>query len=224
MLSAVALVPQIIGDVAHAIGQGLAILADRAADAVRSHPCRDRPSALALDRHVVDMEHAVGDLDAVAGQADHPLDVIGLVVGRQLEDDDVAARRHTGENPPLERDRAEFVRLAAETDGEIEGISAVAIAQLVDEQIIADQQGRDHRSRGNVEWLEEEGADDEGDEQGLENDLDQIPDALFRLVGRLDLCRHVSNHRICCPAAPGAVKFRLAALGLPRQRSATRLG
>ena len=72
-----------------------------------------------------------------------------------------------------------------------------------------------------IERLEEEGADDEGDQQRLEDDLHQIPDAFFGLVCRLDLCRHVNDHRICRPVAPDTVNSRLAALATPWQRSAT---
>jgi hypothetical protein len=43
----------------------------------------------ARDRLIVDVQDAVADLDPVAGQADQALDVVGLVVARQLEQDDV---------------------------------------------------------------------------------------------------------------------------------------
>src|SRR5262249_56756548 len=46
---------------------------------------------LALDRLAVDMEHAVDHLDAIAGQADHALDVVSGIVLRQPEHDHVAA-------------------------------------------------------------------------------------------------------------------------------------
>ena len=42
---------------------------------------------------VIDEEATRLHLDAVAGQADEALDVVGLAVARQLEDDDVAALR-----------------------------------------------------------------------------------------------------------------------------------
>src|SRR6202034_4086929 len=55
---------------------------------------RDR---LARDLLAVYNETPLEDMDLVAGQADQPLDVIGLTIARQLEHDDVAALRLGGE-------------------------------------------------------------------------------------------------------------------------------
>jgi hypothetical protein len=60
-----------------------------------------------LDRGPVDVQNAVNDLHAVAGQADDALDVVGLVVGRQLEDDDVATYRLAREQPARDQRQAE---------------------------------------------------------------------------------------------------------------------
>ena len=49
--------------------------------------------ALALDRRAVDVEDALAHLDAVAGQADHALDEVGLGLARRAEHDDLAACR-----------------------------------------------------------------------------------------------------------------------------------
>ncbi|CAD5254240.1 hypothetical protein BOS5A_200099 [Bosea sp. EC-HK365B] len=131
---------------------------------------------LALHRRVVDVEDAVDHLDAVAGQADDALDVIGRSVARQLEHGDVAALRLGGPDPALEQRRAERHR-----------VLRIAVGVFRDEQVIADQQRRDQRARGDVEGLEQQGADHEGDEQRLDDDLDRLEDAAFVLGLVLDL-------------------------------------
>src|SRR6476646_4401603 len=73
--------------------------------------------ALFLHRLAVDVQHAVNHLDLVAGQADHALDIVGLVVARQLEHDHVAALRLLGPDAPGEQIRPEG-----------EGIPAIAVA------------------------------------------------------------------------------------------------
>jgi hypothetical protein len=62
----------------------------------------------ALDRLVVDVKHAPPHLDAVARQPDDPLDVVGAVVGRQLEDHDVAAFRRGEEYAARNQRQAEW--------------------------------------------------------------------------------------------------------------------
>src|SRR5258708_34788189 len=54
--------------------------------------------ALALDRSAVDVEQPVDHFDAVAGQADHALDVVGGIVLGQAKDDYIATLRHRTEN------------------------------------------------------------------------------------------------------------------------------
>ena len=108
-------------------------------------------------RLAVDVEHAADHLDAVAGQPDQALDVVGLVVPRQLEDDDVAALGIVAEDAAVEQRQPEA-----------DGVLAVSIGEFGHEQIIADQQRRDHRARGNVEGLVEEGADAEGDDHRID--------------------------------------------------------
>src|SRR5262249_28019421 len=96
---------------------GIALFYDGMADAVRQRldvaheavavfvdPILD---ALSVDRLVVDIEDAVLDLDAVAGQADDPLDIVGLAVLRPFEDDDVAALHGPLPDAALERRPAE---------------------------------------------------------------------------------------------------------------------
>jgi hypothetical protein len=110
------------------------------------------PDRLQLRRHAVDVEHARLDLEPVAGKADDALDVVRLVVRGQLEDGDVAAPRQPLEHAPREQVQPERERVAA-----------VAVGELRDEQVVADQQRRLHRARGYVERLEREGAHDQRD-------------------------------------------------------------
>ncbi|GJD69745.1 hypothetical protein MMMDOFMJ_2683 [Methylobacterium gnaphalii] len=124
---------------------------------------------LALDRLTVDVEHARDHLDLVAGQADDALDVVGGVVLRQLEDGDVAALR-------LGAPDAGMV-LAGQVLGERQRVFRVAVGVFRYEQIVADQQCRHQRARGDVERLEQQGAHDEGNEQSLNADLQRFADA-----------------------------------------------
>ena len=125
--------------------------------------------ALAHHRLVVDVEQPFLHLDAVAGQPDHALDVVGGVVLRQAEHDDVAARRLGAEDAPRKQRRRQRNRIVA-----------VAVGIFRDEQIVADQQRRLHRSRGDVEGLEQEGADHQRDQQSMDDDADGFTQAAFR--------------------------------------------
>ena len=124
--------------------------------------------ALALHRLLVDVEQPLLHLDAVAGQPDHALDVVGGIVLRQAEHDDIAARRLGAEDAPRKQRRRQRDR-----------IMAVAVGIFRDEQIVADQQRRLHRSRGDVEGLEQEGADHQRDQQRMDDDADGFTQAAF---------------------------------------------
>ena len=138
-----------------------------------------------LHRLAVDVQHAVDHLDAVAGQADHALDVVGGVVLRQPEHHDVAALGlaeapiAAGEQRRRQRQR----------------IMAVAVGVFRHEQVVADQQRRLHRAGRNVERLEQEGADDERDDAGVDQQPDEFADAAF-----FALCSAGHAHR---PLVPG---------------------
>src|SRR5277367_3453089 len=56
---------------------------------------------------------------------------------------------------------------------------AVAVRVFRDEEIVADQKRRLHRSRGNVEWLKQEGANDEGNQERMNDDADGFAQAAF---------------------------------------------
>jgi hypothetical protein len=89
----------------------------------------------------------------------------------QAEYHDIAARRLVAEEAPGEQRRRQRQR-----------IMAVAIAVFGDEQIVPDQQRIHHRSRRDVEGLEQEGADDQRDDEGMNDDPDGLADAaLFAL-------------------------------------------
>lgn len=150
--------------VAHAIGQGLQVLValDRDA-ALAGHGVADKGAG---HQDVVDVELACAHLDVVAGQADDALDVVHRRVAGVLEDDDVAAGGQAAEDAAGEQRRRERQREMA-----------VAIGVFGDEQVVADQQRRDHRAAGDVERLERDGADADGDQHGVEDGLRVVDEA-----------------------------------------------
>ncbi len=160
-----------------AAGQGFQILhrALRAAMFVLGHVIGD---ALALDRFAVDEQDAALHLYAIAGQADNAFDEIGLVVAGQLEDGDVAARGLAFEDAPGERRQAEG-----------KGMPGIAVGEFGNEQIVAHQQGGDHRARGDVEGLVGEGADTQGDQTGIKHGLDGLAPRAVGGFGLLARCR-----------------------------------
>jgi hypothetical protein len=96
--------------------------------------------------NAVEVDDAVAEVDVVAGDADGALDeeqVGGLGLGLE-EDDDVAA-----------------VDVAVEGKGCPFGGGREG--DSIDEDVVADEQGADHRGRGDLEVLEDEGHDEEGD-------------------------------------------------------------
>jgi hypothetical protein len=81
-----------------------------------------------VHRLAVDVQDVADHLDAVARQADHALDVVGLVVARQLEHDDVAAFRCPAE-------QATFAY--RQVDGQTRGILRIAIGPLGHDDVVA---------------------------------------------------------------------------------------
>ena len=117
----------------------------------------------------VDVELALAHLDAVAGQSDDALDVVGRVVARILEHRDIAAVRQAPEDASGERRPAERQRIAR-----------IAVAVFRDEQVVAHQQRGDHAAGGNVERLERDSAHHDGDQAGIDDRLDVLdPGARF---------------------------------------------
>ena len=138
---------------------------------------RERRDLLARDHLAVDEQPAVGHLDLVARQADQALDVVGLAVARQLEHDDVAALGLRGED-------AAGHRRGGEVEKARQRKMRIAVGVFRHEQVVADEQRRHQRTRGNVERLKEQRAHDERDQQRLDDDLDGLPPALFLLHRR----------------------------------------
>ena len=146
---------------------------------------------LALHRLVVDVEQPLLHLDAIAGQADHALDVVGGVVLGQAEHHDIAARGFGAEDAPRKQGRRQRKRIVA-----------VAVGIFRDEQIVADQKRRLHRSRGDVEGLEQEGADHQRDQQSMNDDADGFTQAAF------GFCPGCHAHRF--PNFPVAIRRAVA--------------
>ncbi len=144
---------------------------------------------LALDRLIVDVEQPVLDLDAVARQADDTFDVVGGVIPRQPKHHDVAAVRLRAEDTAREDVRRERDRIVA-----------VAVGIFRDEQIVAHQKRRLHRPRRDVERLEQEGADDERDQKGMDDDADGLAEAAFSFGP--------GGHAHCFPNSRGPMSTR----------------
>ena len=128
--------------------------------------------ALARDRFAVQIDNAVLHLDMVARQADHALDVVRLVVPRQLEHHHVAALRFAAEDPAVEQRQSQR-----------KGKAAVAVGIFRDEEIVADEKRGNHRARRNVERLEREGSHHQCDQDRVEDDFDGLGNSslfLFR--------------------------------------------
>src|ERR1700692_4826657 len=85
---------------------------------------------------------------------------------------------------------------------------AVTVGIFRDEQIVADQQRRLHRSRGDVEGLEQEGADHEGNQQSMNDDADGFTQAA------LSFCPGCHAHRF--PDSPTLKPARWQSIFLTR--------
>ena len=90
------------------------------------------PNPLARHRFAVEIEHVIPHLDVVARQADHPLDEVGGIVAGKLEHHHIAALRIAAQETALHV-------LAQRPGAEGESVAAIAIGELLDKEIIADQ-------------------------------------------------------------------------------------
>jgi hypothetical protein len=137
--------------------------------------------ALALDALAIDVEYALDHLNAVARQTDHALDVILGIIAREFEDGDISAFRVGTEDSTFEKVGAPR-----------EGVPAVAIAELRDEKIVADQQSRDHRAGGNIKGLIEKNTDKYSKQKRMDNYTQRIHDAaaLRVLIFHIRLTAH----------------------------------
>src|SRR5256885_15529634 len=100
---------------------------------------------------------------------------------------------------------------------------AVSVRIFRDEQIVADEQCRLHRSRRDVEWLEQEGADDERDDQRVEDHAYRFGNAAFLplLVRRYAHLPFVPR-RLCPPRA--FVRWGVMSWGCPHFGAASLAG
>ena len=95
-------------------------------------------------RDAVEVDDAVAEMDSVAGDADGALDEEEIRLAGLEEDDDVAA-------------------LDVAIEGEGRPLGGRGEGDAVDEDVVADEEGVDHRGRGDLEVLEDEGHDEETD-------------------------------------------------------------
>jgi hypothetical protein len=111
----------------------------------------DSADSIAAQRQhlAVDRQPAVVHLHPVARQADHALDIGLARIARQSEHDDVAVVRQLAEQPlgGLRRDRHR------------QRVAAVAVGVLRNQQLVADQQARQHRAGGHIIGLGRHGLD-----------------------------------------------------------------
>src|SRR3546814_16470358 len=107
--------------------------------ALRDHEIGD---PFTRDGDAVEDDLAGAHLDRIAGKADHALDIILLVGGRRLEDDDIAAGRQTAEDPARNQRQAERER-----------VFRIAVIPIRTEQIVADVKS------GSTAWRERVGQD-----------------------------------------------------------------
>ena len=95
----------------------------------------------------VDIQAAAAHFYLIAGQADNAFDEIGLVVLRKLEDHDIAALRHVFPYASVKQRQRKRQRMLG-----------ITISIFGNEQIIADIQGRIHRTRRNFERFKQKRA------------------------------------------------------------------
>jgi hypothetical protein len=94
----------------------------------------------------------VNYLNFVAGQADHALDVVGVVVPRQLEHNDISGFGNAAKKPTV-KSRQECAR-----------VRTVTVGVLAHVYIVANQQRGDHGARGDVEGMNEKETNQNGEE------------------------------------------------------------
>src|SRR6476661_5203259 len=143
-------------------------------------PCAGAVDVGVLLALSVAVDVAAADVDAVAGEADHALDVVdaraaarGAVAGLPLFAVRVAADARLGADGRMEHDDLADVRVAE------------VVSDAVDEHALTDLQRRDHRLAGNLVRLDQEGLDGQRETEGDRDDDDELDDrAPRRLRGR----------------------------------------
>src|SRR5262245_44422030 len=104
------------------------------------------------------MENPANNLDAIAGQADNTPSVVSRISSLKPEYDGIAAGGLRRLDTAGEQRR-----------GERQRIVAVVVGIFRHEKVVADEQRLLHRARWNIEGLEQEGADDERDNEGVKD-------------------------------------------------------
>src|SRR5581483_2589372 len=134
-----------------------------------------------VHRPAVEPYPAVLDLNPISGEADDALDEVLVAVLWRNEHDDVS---------PVDRSEANEVAAIGDAwDAEAEdGVGdADAVGDLADEDMVADEQRRLHRARRYHVGLEDEGADEEGEDEGDEQRFGILAERGLSAQGRLDL-------------------------------------
>ena len=117
-------------------------------------------------------------LELVAGDGDDPLDEVLLRLLGVSEDDDVAAAR---------REALPEARLRP-GDGR-------AVGELVDEDVVADLERRDHRPARDLEGLDHEGTQAERDERGHQDGFDVLADLALSPPAQADVDLPIGLHQ-----------------------------
>ena len=124
----------------------------------------------------VHVDLLVLDVEVLAADRDDPLDEVARLVHRVLEDDDVAPLR-----------------------------SREPVDELVDQDVVAHQEGRDHRAGGDLERLDDERPDEQREQHRDEDRLGVLAeDGLLPHLDDLprDILRRRVVDRLCHRGAP----------------------
>jgi hypothetical protein len=136
------------------------------------------------------------DLNILSRQTDYSLYVIFVFSLRIDKDDDVTPFRI------LDGDQ----RLSQERD-------LNAVNELVDKDVVSDQEGRLHRSRGNLKGLDDKGANEQGEKNSDNNGFSPLPYGAFFLSSpcRFLICQDFlqSYNRESCLSFQFPVEFNL---------------
>lgn len=114
------------------------------------------------DLGIIDHQALVDDFDLIAGNGDNPLDVVDIPVLGKTKDDDIATDRGLPWHQEFAGKR-----------------HPQAIDEFIDQEMVADLQGRQHRPGGNLECLHDKGTDKESQQHGDDDRLDILSDDRF---------------------------------------------
>ena len=117
----------------------------------------------------VDKNLFVPDFHHISRDGDHALDVVKFWIGWKLKDDNIVDPRLANRNERLSR------------KGDFD-----AIHKLVDENIVANLQGRLHGATGDFEGLHDKGTDEEGHQKRNAQHLNIFAEGRAALPGEKD--------------------------------------